>query len=79
MAASRFELWCGQNQRPLTDTQKEIIRNVVNYIVANGSCTMNDIKEEDKPFVAQMVKTFGSANAVNTAIISLSQFILKSA
>jgi len=79
MAASRFELWCGQNQRPLTDTQKEIIRNVVNYIVANGSCTMNDIKEEDKPFVAQMVKTFGSANAVNTAIISLSKFILKSA
>jgi type I restriction enzyme R subunit len=79
MAASRFELWCGQNQRPLTDTQKEIIRNVVNYIVANGSCTMNDIKEEDKPFVAQMVRAFGSADAVNTAIISLSQFILKSA
>ncbi len=77
MAASRFELWCGQNQRPLTTTQKEIIRNVINYIVANGSCTMNDIKEEDKPFVAQMVRTFGSADAVNTVIISLSQFILK--
>ena len=79
MAASRFELWCGQNQRPLTVIQKEIIRNVVSYIVANGSCTMTDIKEEDKPFVAQMVRAFGSADAVNTAIISLSQFILKSA
>ena len=79
MAASRFELWCGQNQRPLTVIQKDIIRNVVSYIVANGSCTMTDIKEEDKPFVAQMVRTFGSADAVNTAIISLSQFILKSA
>lgn len=77
LAASRFELWCGQNQRPLTNIQKEIIRNVVNYIVANGSCTMNDIKEEDKPFVAQMVRTFGSADIVNNAIISLSQFILK--
>lgn len=79
MAASRFELWCGQNQRPLTSEQKEIIRSVVNYIVANGSSTMNDIKEDDKPFVAQMVRTFGSADAVNTAIISLSQFILKAA
>lgn len=79
MAASRFELWCGQNQRPLTDTQKEIIRNVVNYIVANGSCNMNDIKEEDKPLVAQMVRDFGTADSVNTAIISLSQFILKAA
>ncbi|MDL2244407.1 DEAD/DEAH box helicase family protein [Parabacteroides sp. OttesenSCG-928-J18] len=79
MAASRFELWCGQNQRPLTASQKEIIRNVVNYIVANGSSTINDLKEEDKPFVAQMVRAFGSATAVNTAIISLSQFILKAA
>lgn len=79
MAASRFELWCGQNQRPLTDTQKEIIRNVVNYIVANGSCNMNDIKEEDKPLVAQMVRDFGTVDSVNTAIISLSQFILKAA
>ncbi|WP_312394366.1 DEAD/DEAH box helicase family protein [Chryseobacterium sp.] len=79
MAASRFELWCGQNQRPLTDTQKEIIRNVVNYIVANGSCTMNDIKEEDKPLVVQMIGNFGSPDAVNIAIISLSQFILKAA
>lgn len=24
MAASRFELWCGQNQRPLTDSQKRL-------------------------------------------------------
>ncbi|WP_313266880.1 type I restriction endonuclease subunit R [Epilithonimonas vandammei] len=79
MAASRFELWCGQNQRPLTDTQKEIIRNVINYIVANGSCNFNDIKEEDKPLVAQMVRDFGTADSVNTAIISLSQFILKAA
>jgi type I restriction enzyme R subunit len=79
MAASRFELWCGQNQRPLTDGQKKIIRSVVNYIVANGSCNMNDIKEEDKPLVAQMVRDFGSADSVNTAIISLSQFILKAA
>lgn len=79
MAASRFELWCGQNQRPLTDSQKEIIRSVVNYIVANGSCDMNDIKEEDKPLVAQMVRDFGTADSVNTAIISLSQFILKAA
>lgn len=79
MAASRFELWCGQNQRPLTNTQKKIIHSIVNYIVANGSCTMNDIKEEDKPLVAQMVSNFGSKDAVNTAITSLSQFILKSA
>lgn len=79
MAASRFELWCGQNQRPLTDTQKDIIRSVVNYIVANGSCNMNDIKEEDKPLVAQMVRDFGTADYVNIAIISLSQFILKAA
>lgn len=78
-AASRFELWCGQIQRPMTEPQKEIIRHVVNYIVANGSCTMNDIKEEDRMLVAQMIGSFGSADAVNTAIISLSQFIVRAA
>lgn len=79
MAASRFELWCGQVQRPMNDAQKEIIRNVVNYIVANGSCTIQDIKEEDKPLIAQMIATFGSVENLNSAIISLSQFILKAA
>ena len=77
MAASRFELWCGQAQRPMTNSQKEIIRSIVNYIVANGSSSIADIKEEDKTLAAKMIAAFGSAEIVNAEIISLSQFILK--
>lgn len=58
MAAQRFELWCGQAQRPLTDTQKEIIRQIVSYIVTNGSSTLKDVREYDKTVAAQIIKKF---------------------
>ena len=39
MAAQRFELWCGQNQRDvLSETQRYIVREITNYIVCSGAC-----------------------------------------
>lgn len=76
MAAQRFELWCGQAQRPLTDTQKEIIRQIVNYIVTNGSSSLKDVREYDKTVAAQIIRSFGNAQAAKEAILSLSQFLI---
>ena len=76
MAAQRFELWCGQIQRTMTDAQKNTIRQIVNYIVANGSCTIKEIKEDDKTIALQMIRKFGTIAAVNEAIVSLSQFLI---
>ena len=76
MAAQRFELWCGQAQRPLTDTQKEIIRQVVSYIVTNGSTTLKDVREYDKTVAAQIIRNFGGAEAAKQALLSLSQFLI---
>lgn len=76
MAAQRFELWCGQAQRPLTDTQKEIIRQIVSYIVTNGSSSLKDVREYDKTVAAQIIKSFGNAEAAKEAILSLSQFLI---
>ncbi len=63
----------------MSETQKAIIRSIVNYIVANGSCTMTDIKQDDVMLAAQMVSSFGSVDIVNATIISLSQFLLNAA
>ena len=68
MSASRFELWCGQNQRPLTETQKELVRTIVNYIASNGAYTRMDIAEQDEPLLAQMVYTFGSPTQLVVAL-----------
>ena len=76
MAAQRFELWCGQAQRPLTDTQKKIIRQVVSYIVTNGSTTLKDVREYDKTVAAQIIRNFGGAEAAKQALLSLSQFLI---
>jgi type I restriction enzyme R subunit len=77
--ASRFELWCGQNQRPLTEQQKEIVKQIVGYIVANGTYTNNELREENITLFAQMVKGFGSAKEVDEVLGSLSWVILKAA
>lgn len=76
MAAQRFELWCGQAQRPLTETQKEVIRQIVNYIVTNGSTELKDIKDYDKTIAAQIIRSFGDAAAAKETILSLSQFLI---
>lgn len=76
-ASQRFELWCGQIQRPLTETQKEIMRQIVGYIVSNGTYTNNELREENLTIFAQMVQSFGSADAVNEVLRSLSGWMLR--
>lgn len=76
-AAQRFELWCGQIQRPLTETQKEIMRQIVGYIVSNGTYTNNELREENLTVFAQLVQSFGSADAVNEVLGSLSGWMLR--
>lgn len=76
MAARRFELWCGQAQRPLTESQKDVIRQVVSYIVTNGSTTLKDVREYDKTVAAQIIRNFGDAEVARQTLLSLSQFLI---
>lgn len=76
MAAQRFELWCGQAQRPLTEQQKEIIRRIVDFIVTNGTATFTDIKDYDKTLAAQLSRSFGNVASAKDAILSLSTFLI---
>ncbi len=76
MSAQRFELWCGQVQRSLTETQKEVIRQIVNYIVTNGTTELKDVRDYDKTIAAQIIRSFGNAASAQEAIQSLSQFLI---
>ncbi|HHU46313.1 MAG TPA: DEAD/DEAH box helicase family protein [Bacteroidales bacterium] len=76
-ASQRFELWCGQVQRPLTETQKDIMRKIVGYIVSNGTYTNNELREENLTVFAQLVQSFGSAETVNEVLESLSGWMLR--
>lgn len=75
-AAKFFNLWCGQTWRGLTDTQNNLLQQVVNYIVTNGFCTITDIKEEDKTQASQLIQAFGDLDIANQTLASLSQFLI---
>ena len=45
--AQRFNLYCGQAQRILTDDQKEIMRQIAEYVVNDGAISVVDLNEID--------------------------------
>jgi len=76
-SAQRFELWCGQNQRPLTEIQKNILKEIVGYIAANGTYTATELREEEMTqLLAQLVSNFGNVETVNETLYSLSEWLL---
>lgn len=75
-AQQRFNLWYGQVQRSVTESQIAIVRQIVDYIASNGACTIKDIIDDDKTRAAQLIKAFGGKIKVDEALASLSKFIL---
>ena len=66
-----FNLWLGQNQREITDKQREVISRIVDYIASNGACTVRDIREDDATHAAQMIQAFGGMQKADEALRSL--------
>lgn len=75
-AQQRFNLWYGQMQRSITETQIAIIRQIVDYIASNGACTIKDIIDDDKTRAAQLINAFGGKEQADEALVSLSKFLL---
>lgn len=75
-AIQYFNLWCGQIHRNISEQQANLIKQVVAYIVSNGTCTINDIKEWDISYAAQLIRSFGNFETADESIKSLSQFLI---
>ena len=71
-----FNLWLGQNQREITDKQREVISRIVDYIASNGACTVRDIREYDATHAAQMIQAFGGMQKADEALRSLYTFVV---
>lgn len=76
LAQQRFNLWYGQMQRTVTESQIAIIRQIVDYIASNGACTIKDIIDDDKTRAAQLINAFGGKQQADEALVSLSRFLL---
>lgn len=76
LAQQRFNLWYGQMQRSVTESQIAVIRQIVDYIASNGACTIKDIIDDDKTRAAQLISAFGGRAEADKALASLSKFLL---
>ena len=74
--AQRFSLYCGQNQRVLTEEQKDIMKQIAEYIINDGAISVMELNETDTELWKKAVKSFGG-KTLASEIQSLSKFILK--
>lgn len=71
-----FNLWLGQNQRDITDKQREVVSQIVDYIASNGACTVRDIREDNVTQAAQIILAFGDIKKADEALRSLYVFVV---
>ncbi len=74
----RFNLYCGQVQRTLTNEQKEIMRQIAVYVVNEGSFSLPELNSFDTDLWRRGITGFGNnPRALASEIQQLSRFILK--
>lgn len=74
--AKRFSLYCGQAQRELTLEQKEIMKQIAEYILNEGAISIAELNQVDTDLWRRAVKGFG-VPLLSKEIQILSKFILK--
>lgn len=76
--AQRFNLYCGQVQRSLTDAQKEIMRQIAEFVVSEGAISLKELNEYYPELWRMGIKSF-TVPVLTQEIQTLSKFILKAA
>ncbi|MDY6401937.1 MAG: type I restriction-modification enzyme R subunit C-terminal domain-containing protein [Synergistales bacterium] len=76
--ASRFNLYCGQTQRQLTEAQKEIMKQVAGYIINDGAISAVELNMVNTDLWRQGVKSFNHI-IFSEEIQAMSKILLKTA
>lgn len=75
----RFNLYCGQAQRNLSDDQIEVMRQITEYIVNDGAITAAELNEINADLWRQAIRAFGKPANFGEEITALSRILLKAA
>ena len=76
--AQRFSLYCGQAQRVLTDNQKEIMRQIAEFVINDGAISVMELNEIDTDLWRKGVISF-TAPVLAEEMQTLARFLLKAA
>lgn len=74
--AQRFSLYCGQQQRKLTDDQVEVMRQIAEFVINDGAISVKELNEIDTDLWRKGVTIFG-APMLADEMQALSRFLLK--
>lgn len=77
--SQRFTLYCGQAQRMLTKEQQDVMKQIADYIITEGTINVTELNTLDTNLWRKAVTKFGTPAALTTEIIELSKFILRAA
>ena len=76
--AQRFNLYCGQAQRILTDDQKEIMRQIAEFVINDGAINVMDLNEIDTDLWRRGVISF-TAPVLAEEMMAMSRILLRAA
>ena len=74
--AQRFTLYCGQAQRELTSEQKEIMRQIAEFVVNDGAVSIDELNEIDTDLWRRGIKAF-TAQVLKEEMHKMTKFLLK--
>ena len=74
--AKRFSLYCGQQQRVLTEYQVEIMRQIAEFVINDGAISVKELNEIDTDLWRKGVTSFGGKGLAEE-MQALSKFLLK--
>ncbi len=76
--AQRFSLYCGQAQRVLTDDQKNVLRQIAEFIINDGALSVMELNEIDTDLWRKGVNSL-TAPGLAEELQTIARFLLKTA
>ena len=76
--AQRFSLYCGQAQRVLTDNQRDVMRQIAEFIINDGALSVMELNEIDTDLWRKGVTSL-TAPALAEEMQTIARFLLKTA
>lgn len=76
--AKRFSLYCGQVQRVLTDDQRDIMKQIADFVINDGAISVMELNEIDTDLWRRGVLSF-TATVLAEEMQTMSRFLLRAA
>ena len=76
--AQRFSLYCGQNQRVMTEDQVEIMRQIAEYVINEGAISAPELNSVNTDLWRKGVMSF-TPPVLDSEMLAMAKFLLRTA